>query len=140
MDAFIWDDFLNLSDTTPVDQAIKKIEALQSAMLILSDDVAKNNASLTMEYKTLVGQADKMAHSIANLNIEQKEHQEIIIKETKAVEELINAAKRNVEATKANETSANDLIKAEKELSALSDFKYEQNAFRSHQELSLIHI
>lgn len=121
MDLISWSDFVNLKDTTPIDDAVKKIDGLQGSFKTAVDSITKDSARLGGEYAILVTEAKAMTDAINALNTAQKQNQDTVVKAAKGAEDLAGATKANTDAQAAAATALNNVTAASKAASAAKD-------------------
>lgn len=113
MDLITWANFVNLKDTTPIDEAIDKLGDLRISFKETVDSITKDADRLGSEYSVLSAEAKKMLSDLNALTQAEKQSSEMMMLAAKAAESLAGATKANIDAQSAAKKATNDLAEAD---------------------------
>lgn len=86
-----FNDLFNLDDTTPIDNAIDKIENLNSVYNLLVSQAEKNSERYAESLDLIAKSAEKLEKQLLGLDTAEKSQQEATVKAAKQAEDLLNA-------------------------------------------------
>lgn len=116
-----FNELFNFDDSTPIDEAIKKIEKLNEVYETLIEQATKNSANYTQSISEILGAAKKLEDQIKDLDAADKAHQETIVKGAQQAEDLLKGNQELRKAQKLEEDQLAVLIDLQKKLAAANE-------------------
>lgn len=112
MDLIKWSDYFDLNDTTPIDNAIRKMDTIKSAYSSVVQEAVKDNRLLSNQYDAFASEAQKVLTTLQSLKGGLDDTKKATIESAKAAEALASQAAKNLKSQEDNAKAIGEITKA----------------------------